>query len=146
MAIVEIMPINPPMTSSQADVESPLGSRQLRQMPPAGAWLLLFWTFSVVDRVLDAEGLSEYVAMKLTVNDWPAWFWEGVNVKAPDAESKAMFGANPVAVRVTGSPGTRGSVAVIVKARVLPTVAVWEPGVARVGGVLGSTTVNTTSP
>ena len=106
MAIVEIMPINPPMTSNQTEVESPLGSRQLRQMPPTGGWLLPFWTCSVVDRVLDAEGLSEYVAMKLMVNVWPAWFWEGVNVNAPDAGSKAMFGASPVAVRVTGSPGT----------------------------------------
>ncbi len=68
MAIVEIMPINPPMTSNQALVENPVGRRQLRQMPPAGGWVLVFWTWTAVDRVLDAEGLSGYVAMKLTVN------------------------------------------------------------------------------
>jgi hypothetical protein len=68
MAIDEVMPINPPMTSNQAVVESLIGRRQLRQMPPAGGWLLLFWTCTAVGREVDAEGLSVYVAVKLTVN------------------------------------------------------------------------------
>jgi len=41
--------------------------------------------------VLDADGLSSYVALKLTVNVLPIWLWSGVKEKIPELESKAIF-------------------------------------------------------
>jgi hypothetical protein len=46
----------------------PLGSRQLRQNPPAGGWLAPFATCIETDWVLVAVGSLESVAMKLTTN------------------------------------------------------------------------------
>jgi hypothetical protein len=64
-----------------------------------------------------------------------------VKVKAPEARSKVMLGASPVAVRFMPSVGTSGSLAETVKLRAVPTVADWAAGTVMVGESVGSTTV-----
>jgi hypothetical protein len=109
-AIEDITPIRPPMMNNHIVRVNPLGSMQLRQNPPEGA-LELFATCIVTDLLLDAAGLVLSVAVKFTTKVWPAWLWDGVKEKAPDAGSKAMLGASPTAVTFTTAVGTSGFLA-----------------------------------
>jgi hypothetical protein len=108
--IDDITPIRPPMMKSHIVRENPFGRMQLRQNPPEGE-LELFATCIATDLLPDAAGLPGSVAVKFTINVWPAWLWLGVKEKVPDAGSKAMLGANPVALTFTTSVGASGFLA-----------------------------------
>jgi hypothetical protein len=71
-AIDDITPIKPPMMNNHIMTENPLGRMQLRQNPPEGE-LEAFATCMVTDLLPEAAGLAESVAVKLTMNVWPAW-------------------------------------------------------------------------
>jgi len=68
-----------------------------------------------------------------------------VNEKAPDAGSKAMLGASPVAESTMVPPEPVGSFAETMKCRFPPTLAFCGPGTVMIGTTSAATTVMTTS-
>jgi hypothetical protein len=67
----------------------------------------------------------------------------GVNEKEPVAGSKAMLAMSPVAERMTVPPEPVGSLAEIVKLRIVPTVAFRGPGAMMIGRTFVVITVMT---
>jgi len=72
-AIDDITPIKPPIMNNHIVKENPLGRIQLRQNPPPEGGLEVFATCIATDLLLDAAELLGSVAVKLTMNVWPAW-------------------------------------------------------------------------
>ena len=81
------------------------------------------------------------VAVKAISKVMPPWLvWE-VKVKTPVSGSKIMPDTRFEADRVTAFDGSSESVAVTVKARVLPAAIVWGGGILSIGARLTSVTV-----
>jgi hypothetical protein len=110
-AIDAITPIKPPMTKSHIVRENPRGITQLRQNPPPEGWFAVPATCIATDWLVGAAWLLGSVAVKLTMNVWPAWLWVGVKENAPVAGLKDMLGAKPVAVTFSIAVGTIGFLA-----------------------------------
>ena len=140
-AIDDMTPISAPTISNHTVTDRPVPKMHVGQVPPDVD--ALFSALMVTWRVLDTDGLSPYVAVKLIVKVLPIWLWSGVNVKTPVDGSNAMFFSSPVAERTMGSPARLGFEAEIVKLRLLPTVAVSAPGAVIIGGVTAITVIVT---